>query len=567
MKFEFTTTATPNTKVWNESNARLELNLKELVNGTVSEDTVRTYCIDMFKALRTVNNENCKGMLFLMYDEPTSMPADARVDFVYRPTYIAATIMMTAMNRFESLAKDGTFRSNLNAILEAATGRNFRGAGYNDYVGFMNTLEMFATGDTVEFIRKYPDVNEHFASELNIALEILEKDICTGKIRNMWSGENYTERGKKVLAMYKEENSTDTEYVWYACYGSNINRDRFMKYINKCSDKTPPVEDRPYRFNHNIYFAKSSDNWEGCGVAFLDDTCDGEAFGRIYKITRNQYEEVQHQEGPNYRKKIYLGETDDLPMYTFTDHHKNEPLCTPSADYFSTILSGLQEVYSGIYSEEAMTVYLINVIFPENTFSVVQAIKESEHYISNEQLCETVGLNMKSVLDATRWLVEHNVIQQDKRSIRAGHDISDPEAFFFTVDAPNARKLAVTMVDIMNYFAGEAEEQSVSGESEGIRHYVMGSRIERSSRNRLEAIRLHGYKCQVCGFNFAETYGDLGKNYIEVHHVNPLAEQQGEHIVNPETDLVCLCANCHRMVHRNRNEVLSINELIEIISH
>ena len=71
MKFEFTTTATPNTSVWYESNARLEHNLKELVNDTVSEDTGRTYCLDMFKALRTVNNEKHKEMLFLMYDEPT----------------------------------------------------------------------------------------------------------------------------------------------------------------------------------------------------------------------------------------------------------------------------------------------------------------------------------------------------------------------------------------------------------------------------------------------------------------------------------------------------------------
>ena len=35
-------------------------------------------------------------------------------------------------------------------------------------------------------------------------------------------------------------------YVWYACYGSNINRERFMRYINWCSDTTPPMEDRPW---------------------------------------------------------------------------------------------------------------------------------------------------------------------------------------------------------------------------------------------------------------------------------------------------------------------------------
>jgi 5-methylcytosine-specific restriction protein A len=56
-------------------------------------------------------------------------------------------------------------------------------------------------------------------------------------------------------------------------------------------------------------------------------------------------------------------------------------------------------------------------------------------------------------------------------------------------------------------------------------------------------------QCEVCGFDFALTYGqDLGEGYIEVHHVTPL------HISGArETrldDLACLCANCHRMCHR-----------------
>ena len=32
------------------------------------------------------------------------------------------------------------------------------------------------------------------------------------------------------------------------------------------------------------------------------------------------------------------------------------------------------------------------------------------------------------------------------------------------------------------------------GETEGLRHYMLSSRIERSARNRIEAIKLHGYK-------------------------------------------------------------------------
>ncbi|MET9413236.1 HNH endonuclease [Streptomyces klenkii] len=56
-------------------------------------------------------------------------------------------------------------------------------------------------------------------------------------------------------------------------------------------------------------------------------------------------------------------------------------------------------------------------------------------------------------------------------------------------------------------------------------------------------------RCEVCAFDFGRSYGQLGEGYIEVHHVVPL------HISGlRETqldDLALLCANCHRMCHRN----------------
>ncbi|MFF3716820.1 HNH endonuclease [Streptomyces prasinus] len=57
-------------------------------------------------------------------------------------------------------------------------------------------------------------------------------------------------------------------------------------------------------------------------------------------------------------------------------------------------------------------------------------------------------------------------------------------------------------------------------------------------------------QCETCAFDFARTYGELGDGYIEVHHVTPLYVSGAR-----ETrldDLACLCANCHRMCHRNR---------------
>ncbi|WP_081240998.1 HNH endonuclease [Streptomyces viridosporus] len=57
-------------------------------------------------------------------------------------------------------------------------------------------------------------------------------------------------------------------------------------------------------------------------------------------------------------------------------------------------------------------------------------------------------------------------------------------------------------------------------------------------------------RCEVCHFDFARFYGDLGDGYIEVHHVTPL-HVSGMRKTGLD-DLACLCANCHRMCHRTR---------------
>lgn len=56
--------------------------------------------------------------------------------------------------------------------------------------------------------------------------------------------------------------------------------------------------------------------------------------------------------------------------------------------------------------------------------------------------------------------------------------------------------------------------------------------------------------CEACGLSFGERYGEIGEGYIEVHHLSPISQTEGTHTVDPTTDLVPLCANCHAMIHR-----------------
>lgn len=101
--------------------------------------------------------------------------------------------------------------------------------------------------------------------------------------------------------------------------------------------------------------------------------------------------------------------------------------------------------------------------------------------------------------------------------------------------------------------------------SEGKQVQYYTTKYERSSINRNAAIKIHGTKCMACGFDFEATYGEIGKNFIEVHHTKPLYSLEQETIIDPKNDLICLCSNCHRMIHRKRYKVFSLEELRSII--
>jgi 5-methylcytosine-specific restriction enzyme A len=102
---------------------------------------------------------------------------------------------------------------------------------------------------------------------------------------------------------------------------------------------------------------------------------------------------------------------------------------------------------------------------------------------------------------------------------------------------------------------------------EGDKKEKYSNYFERDQRLRYEAIKIHGTICSICGFDFEETYGDIGSGFIEVHHCRPLHLYNGPREVNPRTDLIVVCSNCHRMIHRNIDNVIEPLQLKQIISN
>lgn len=100
---------------------------------------------------------------------------------------------------------------------------------------------------------------------------------------------------------------------------------------------------------------------------------------------------------------------------------------------------------------------------------------------------------------------------------------------------------------------------------EGALVQVNANRYERNRYARKKCIELKGSKCLVCGKDFEETYGEIGKGFIHVHHIVPISSIGKEYKLDPVKDLVPVCPNCHYMLHRKPDGVYTIEELKAII--
>jgi 5-methylcytosine-specific restriction enzyme A len=100
---------------------------------------------------------------------------------------------------------------------------------------------------------------------------------------------------------------------------------------------------------------------------------------------------------------------------------------------------------------------------------------------------------------------------------------------------------------------------------EGARKQVRVNSYERDPRARKACLAHHGCICAVCGLNFEQRYGVLGRGFIHVHHLRPLSLTDGEYKLDPVADLRPVCPNCHAMLHQ-QSPPLHVEELRQLIA-
>lgn len=105
----------------------------------------------------------------------------------------------------------------------------------------------------------------------------------------------------------------------------------------------------------------------------------------------------------------------------------------------------------------------------------------------------------------------------------------------------------------------------IEGKSKLRIHYFKERNSKIVKEKKLWAINKFGkLECEVCNFIFHEKYGEIGRDFIECHHLKPLALLKKQDITKIE-DLALVCSNCHRMLHQDKF-ILDIDQLKNLIS-
>lgn len=160
----------------------------------------------------------------------------------------------------------------------------------------------------------------------------------------------------------------------------------------------------------------------------------------------------------------------------------------------------------------------------------------------------------------------------DLRPTAQGNDTAFYEAgnicakFYAIGELPSEAVLAQDLISMIQLYSnlsmtlteGEVSATTVEGDEPPQQAYEdatrlrLHKRIERNAKLAKDVKKHHGYHCQICSINFEAIYGEIGKEYIEAHHLTPLASVKGKKVVlDPVKDFAVLCSNCHRMIHRS----------------
>ena len=95
---------------------------------------------------------------------------------------------------------------------------------------------------------------------------------------------------------------------------------------------------------------------------------------------------------------------------------------------------------------------------------------------------------------------------------------------------------------------------------------VAVNRCEHDPDGVQRCVAFHGTSCAACGLSMEQMYGPAGASFIQVHHIVPPSAMSPDYVLDPVSDLVPMCPNCHAMAHRGSPDAYTPAEVRRMLA-
>ena len=197
--------------------------------------------------------------------------------------------------------------------------------------------------------------------------------------------------------------------------------------------------------------------------------------------------------------------------------------------------------------------------------------------ITGKRLAQELGLNCEQALysewgnfyapikrypcilfDEFGYLVINSPAEASASGVRLGKRTNVPNLIS---SASSYRQVAAWQTNV----SGEIFHEKKSAYYEGAVETINVNRYERNKEARRKCIAHYGQACQACDIDLSKKYGSVAENFTHVHHIKKLSTISAKYQIDPVTDLIPLCPNCHAIAHL-RKEPYSVQQIKSMIA-
>ncbi|MEY2304336.1 HNH endonuclease [Bacillus tropicus] len=163
-------------------------------------------------------------------------------------------------------------------------------------------------------------------------------------------------------------------------------------------------------------------------------------------------------------------------------------------------------------------------------------------------------IDLNTYIDWKAQIRKHIYLNSSDADIFKGN-VGDPTDLFYSIEGKGKGVWG------LRYFVPEANTVDLTEDDLGfiegkkkLRQHIYRERnpkVIRIAKEKFKQDNNGRLFCEICSFDFYETYGEIGEDFIEGHHTIPVSELEEGHKTRVE-DIAIVCSNCHRMLHRKR---------------